>query len=119
MLDLVDTPRRQVALTQDGRAFAQVDIEERHRIFCKHCLELGIFRHITSLLTKQTSKTLDREIIDEFLILQMPQEDHQRQFELLMGWGQFAGLFSYEETTDTIVLEQDKPAVSGVLPNIS
>ena len=116
MLDLVDTPRRQVALTPDGRAFAQVDIEERHRIFCKHCLELGAFRHITALLSKQPTKTLDREIIDEFLVMQIPQEDHQRQFELLMGWGRFAGLFSYDEASDTIVLEQDRPGASGSLP---
>ncbi len=109
LLELVDTPKRQVALTTEGLHFAAVDADVRHRIFKDRCLELGIFRHIRDLLNRQESKSLDREIIDELIVMHMPQEDHQRQFELLMAWGRYAGLLNYDESTDTIRLEPEVP----------
>jgi NitT/TauT family transport system ATP-binding protein len=116
LLDLVDTPKRIVALTPEGNHFATVDAAGRQRIFRDKCLELGIFRHIHDTLLKQESKSLEREYVDEIIVLQMPQEDHQRQFELLMTWGRFAGLFEYTEATDTIALVQDAPSDSAPLP---
>jgi NitT/TauT family transport system ATP-binding protein len=105
LLDFVDTPKRHVVLTNEGRRFANADAVGRQTIFRERSLELGLFRHVRDLLAKQESKSMDREIVDELIVMHMPQEDHQRQFELLISWGRFGSLFRYDEPTETISLE--------------
>ena len=77
----------------------------RHTLFRDRALEFGLFRHVRDILARQESKSVDREIVDELIIMHMPQEDHQKQFDLLVLWGTYASLFSYEPTTETISLE--------------
>jgi len=105
LLDFVDTPKRQVVLTSEGKRFVSADGAMRHTIFRDRALEFGLFRHVRDILARQESKSVDREIVDELIIMHMPQEDHQKQFDLLVLWGTYASLFSYEPTTETISLE--------------
>jgi NitT/TauT family transport system ATP-binding protein len=116
VLDLVDTPKRQVVLTPEGRRVADAHADARRDLFRDRLLALDLFRHIRDTIKRQDDRLLPRDYVDELLVTHMPQEDHQRQFDLLIAWGRFANLFTHDETSDSLSLVEAASA-SGVMPS--
>jgi NitT/TauT family transport system ATP-binding protein len=104
MLDLVDTPRRLVVLDRDGRRFVQAGPEERQALWKAKLLQLGLFREVRDALERAPRHEVDRDFVLETIILQLPQEDYERQFEVFVGWARYADLFGYDEATETLRL---------------
>jgi NitT/TauT family transport system ATP-binding protein len=115
VLDLVDTPKRQVVLTAEGRRIAEAHADGRRALFRAPLLALDLFRHILDTIKRQEDHRLDRDFVDELLVMHLPQEDHQRQFDLLVAWARFAELFTYDEATESLTL-MESTGTSGVLP---
>ena len=104
LLDLVDTPKRLVVLTGPGRDFAAARAEERKRIWRERLLTLCIFRTIHALVARQPTGAVARDIVEEMLVLGMPYEDHERQFETLLAWARFCDLLAYDEVAQQVTL---------------
>jgi NitT/TauT family transport system ATP-binding protein len=102
VLELVDTPKRLVVLTTEGRAFTKAIGDDRKRIWRQQLLSMNVFKDIYQLLSRQTTKSVDRDIIEEMIVLAMPYEDHAAQFSTIIMWGRFGGLLTYDEANHKV-----------------
>ncbi|MBI3829086.1 MAG: nitrate/sulfonate/bicarbonate ABC transporter ATP-binding protein [Planctomycetes bacterium] len=97
MLDFVDTPKRAVVLTEDGKRFVKAHPNARQALWREHILRLKLFKDVHALLEKQPEHTLDADHVRELIVLHMPHEDYSRMFRDFIGWARFGHLFTYNE----------------------
>ncbi len=97
MLDLVDTPKRLVVLTADGRAFVRGDADARKALWKKKLLEMRVFSDVRDALIEEASHRLPRDFVLEMFILRMPAEDYEKMFSIWIGWARYGDLFAYDE----------------------
>jgi NitT/TauT family transport system ATP-binding protein len=105
MLDLVDTPKRQVVLAPTGQRFLKADHEGRRVIWREQLLRLKLFRLVEEMLRRAPDHTVDRDVVLETLILHLPHENYERIFNTFIGWARRCNLFTYDEQTETISLQ--------------
>jgi NitT/TauT family transport system ATP-binding protein len=114
MLDLVDTPKRLVVLEPEGQRFVRAMPEVRKPVWREHLLRLRLFRDIFDVLQREPRHELERLIVLETIIMNMPQENYERVFNTLMSWARFGELFEYDEATETLSLPpQDQPGTAA------
>jgi NitT/TauT family transport system ATP-binding protein len=105
-LDLVDTPKRLVVLTPGGRRFAKAHAEERRSIWRNCLMTLKIFKTVHAMISRQPDHQIDREIVEETIILSMPHEDYARQFNTMMAWARYGNLLSFDEASEKVSLSE-------------
>jgi NitT/TauT family transport system ATP-binding protein len=105
MLDLVDTPRRQVVLEPEGQRFVRASPAERKLIWRDRLLQLRLFRDLRDTLQREPRHEVERDFLLETIVLNMPQENHEKVFNTFIGWARYGDLFAYDETTGMISLQ--------------
>jgi NitT/TauT family transport system ATP-binding protein len=105
LLDFVDTPRQMVVFTEMGRRFLGGDVNERKILFRTQLRTMRSFAAVEGMLHRAEGSRLDQEIILEQLAILLPNEDPERLFDTLVGWGRYGELFGY--TADDRVLYLD------------
>jgi NitT/TauT family transport system ATP-binding protein len=105
MLDFVDTPKRMVVLEPDGKRFVKATPEERKTVWREQLLKLRLFREIYESLQRQPKHEIDRELLLETIVMNMPQENYETVFNTFIRWARFGELLAYDETTETISLQ--------------
>ncbi|MFO1519448.1 MAG: nitrate/sulfonate/bicarbonate ABC transporter ATP-binding protein [bacterium] len=108
MLNLVDTPKHDVQLTEIGKTFATTDHGEQQRIFKKQLEKLNIFDVVFKMLLTTEEHQLDDEIIEEEFAIRLPNEKPIELFETLLNWGRYAGVFAYDPRGHKLILERRK-----------
>ena len=108
MLDLLDTPKNKVFLTEIGLRYLQADAPSRKAIFRERLVTLGTFRFVRQLLEEATHHRLHKDIIEEELAIRLTSEDVERLFETIVGWGRFAELFGYSTDDETLYLDDQQ-----------
>jgi len=103
MLDLVDTPKRLVALTPEGERFAKASPMDRKAIWREHLLDLRLFKVVRSLIEGEGE--LRREQVIELIHREMPHEAYERAFSTLVHWARFGDLFAYDEASETLRMQ--------------
>jgi len=101
LLDFVRTPRRQIVLDTEGRRFLKASRTERKAIWRDRILQLRLFK-VTQDMLRRAGGPLDSEVVRETLILNLPEENHEKEFVTFMDWARYGDLFSYDETTEQI-----------------
>jgi NitT/TauT family transport system ATP-binding protein len=104
MLDFVDTPRRLVALEPEGLRFVRAGVEERKGLWRQALLRLRLFRDLGDVLKRQPRHEVETMFVLETIVLNMPQENHERTFQTLVNWGRFGDLFAYDPDAEVIRL---------------
>lgn len=106
MLDLLDTPREMVVLTDLGRQVLQSDINGRKQIVCGRLLQLPLFRRFVERLESREDRQLPRDVVEEELVLLNVATSRTvtTLFEHFIAWGRFAELFRYEPDTQLLSL---------------
>jgi NitT/TauT family transport system ATP-binding protein len=110
MLDLVDTPKRLVALDRDGERFVKADAAGRQTIWRERLLRVGLFRTVADVLKREPRHEVDRDFVMETIVLNLPHEDYEKVFATFIGWARYGNLFVYDEAAQTVSL------VEGDLP---
>jgi hypothetical protein len=64
-----------------------------------------IYRHILDMLKSAHKGRLDRNNVEEELVLHLPQEDPLKIFNILTSWARYGELFAYSEDTGYITFE--------------
>ena len=105
LLDFVDTPKQKILLTELGEKFIKSDIANGKRIWKEQLLKLAIYRRIMEMLKKAPRGKLERDHVEEELVLHLPQEDPFKMFHILTGWARYGELFAYSEDTGYITLD--------------
>lgn len=93
-------------VTPLGETFAAASILARKEIFATRIARIPIFRWLLNLLKAAEGNELDREIIQRALELEFPPEEAERQIEIIIAWGRYAELLSYDDDRGVIFLEQ-------------
>jgi NitT/TauT family transport system ATP-binding protein len=102
MLDFVDTPKRQVVLTPDGQRFVKATSQERQNIWKEQLLKLWLFKQVNDMLAKHPRARLDSELVQDIVILNLPNENFEKTFEIFVQWSRFGNLFAYDEETQKV-----------------
>ena len=113
MLDLLDTLKNMVVLTDTGRKFVAGDINLRKTMFRERIKTLGAFRFVGKLLEQAPEKRLPKEIIEEELAVRLTTENVEQLFQTLVGWGRFAELFGYSTDTNMLYLDVEGPTAAS------
>ena len=108
LLDFVDTPRRNVLLTAPGRQLLQADEQGRHAVWRTQLLELRLFREIDAAIERAEDHEIERELLDESIAMQMPQEDAERTASTVLAWAREGHLFIEDEDRGVLMRERDE-----------
>ncbi len=113
MLDLLQTPRNLVVLTDLGSKMLDLDATGRKRLLRERLLELETFRFVIRILSEAPDRTLHEEIVQEELAMQLPTQDVDDLWRTLIGWGRHAELFEYSPESGCLVLSGPVGAEQG------
>jgi NitT/TauT family transport system ATP-binding protein len=102
LLDFVDTPKRMVVLDALGRKYLAAKPEDRPVIWREQLLRLKLFRDVAEALKRQDGAPVDKMFVLETLVLHLPQEDYEQQFDTFVQWARFGDMFAYDEATGEI-----------------
>jgi NitT/TauT family transport system ATP-binding protein len=105
LLDLVDTPKQKVVLTQSGRVFATADINTRKRMIHDSFASLAIVQATTQLLKESEIVRIPVEDLKEKVHEWLPNENPDNLVEVLISWGRYAEYFGYNDNTKSIYLD--------------
>jgi NitT/TauT family transport system ATP-binding protein len=105
LLELVDTPKQNVILTDLGKHFVAGDINVRKRMLHELFGALRIVKMTTNLLRKDESLRLDVDSLTERVGEWLPNENPHLIVESLVSWGRFAEYFGYNDDTKEVYLD--------------
>jgi NitT/TauT family transport system ATP-binding protein len=105
MLNLVDTPRRDVVLDADGIRFVRANAVERQTIWREQLLKLRLFREVDGMLRARPGASVSADEVLRLIEGAMPQEDSRLVFETLVRWARYGNLFSYDEDRRMLSLQ--------------
>lgn len=97
MLNLVDTPRRDVVLDAEGIRLVRANAIERQRIWREQLLKLRLFSELHAKLHARSGESLSMDEVLGLIGDAMPYEDSQQVFGTLVRWARYGNLFSYDE----------------------
>jgi NitT/TauT family transport system ATP-binding protein len=105
LLDLVDTPKHRIILTDLGRHFVEGDINVRKRMLHELFGSLRIVQMATNLLRTDDSYRMPIESLTERVAEWLPNENPHQIVEALVSWGRFAEYFGYNDDTKEVYLD--------------
>jgi NitT/TauT family transport system ATP-binding protein len=105
MLNLVDTPKRDVVLDVEGSRFLKAGPEERKAIWREQLLKLRLFREVQEMLKAAGDGSIDAEKVIDYISTTLPRENYQTTFETFVRWARFGNLFAYDEAKRRLSLQ--------------
>jgi NitT/TauT family transport system ATP-binding protein len=108
LLDLVETPRRLIVLTSEGRHLVRAGPIERQALWREKLMRLRLFREAQAIVTRAGARGVGRAAMLEMLAQHLPDEDCQKQFNILVHWARYGELFRYNERTQSVSLPSDR-----------
>jgi NitT/TauT family transport system ATP-binding protein len=105
LLELVDTPKQHVLLTELGRHFVAGDINVRKRMLHELFGALRIVQMTTNFLRKEETLRAPIESLTERVAEWLPNENSDHIVEALVSWGRFAEYFGYNDDTKEVYLD--------------
>jgi NitT/TauT family transport system ATP-binding protein len=107
MLDLVDTPKDDVLMTQAGWYFLAAPMPVRKSLFRQAIMRLRLFQILTSRLEGAPDGRLDADSVREDLARLLPYDQPARLLETLVAWGRYAELIDFDQDTNTVFLQAE------------
>jgi NitT/TauT family transport system ATP-binding protein len=105
LLDLVETPKQNVVLTELGSHFVAGDINVRKRMLHELFGALRIVHMTANLLRKDEHLRLPIEELMERVGEWLPNENPHDIVEALVSWGRFAEYFGYNDDAKEVYLD--------------
>jgi NitT/TauT family transport system ATP-binding protein len=94
-------------LTQEGKAFANADIQERKAIFRKAVLaNIPLLRQMEQALKAKSNRTLPAEFFQDLLDEHFSDDEARRQLETAIQWGRYAELFDFDAASGKLTLTE-------------
>lgn len=106
LLGLLYTPGTRLVLTETGRSFAQEqDPLLRRAILRDACLNLPLVASIYELVKGTQGEGLEKSIALDQIVMMLPFEDPDLQFEALLKWCRHVNLMSYDAARSSLYAE--------------
>ena len=98
ILEFAELKDGSIRLTAAGRIFAQVDTEERKRLFKEHLLRFVPFAaHIHRVLEEREDHSAPRIRFKSELEDHLSSNDAERTLQTIIRWGRYAEVFAYDD----------------------
>ena len=95
-----------LALTIDGMAFANAELDERKRIFSKHLLGfVPLAAHVRRVLDERASHLAPRSRFLDELEDHMTPEAAEQTLRTIVSWGRYGEVFAYDDQHMSFSLE--------------
>ena len=104
MLDLVDTPKDDVIMTQVGWYFLAAPAAVRRTLFRQAIMKLRLFQMLTAYLAAAPDARIDADIVTQELGTLLPYDQPSRLFQTMIAWGRYAELIDFDENTNVVYL---------------
>ena len=112
LLGFAQISKGDIVLTNSGKALCNGDILERKKIFAYHLMRnIPLIKHIYHALQESPRKRIAKEKFLKELQEFMPTIDAHNNLAIIINWGRYAELFSYDHQTARLSLEN--PEVEG------
>jgi NitT/TauT family transport system ATP-binding protein len=105
ILSFVVIQKGDISLTPLGETFAEASIQARKEIFATRIKRLPVFRWIVDLIQASENKRLKVEFIQKALELEFPPEEAEQQISILVDWGRYSEILSYDDDQEMIYAE--------------
>ena len=105
MLNLVDTPKDDVRMTQLGWYFLAAPPPARKTLFRQAIMKLRLFQMMVQRLDEAPDHRVDAEDIRSELATLLPYEQPSKLFDTLITWGRYAEIVDYDEGSDTVTMQ--------------
>jgi NitT/TauT family transport system ATP-binding protein len=106
LLELVDTPKQEVILTEQGRKFVAGDVNIRKTMVHQALGKLAIVQVTTDFLKESGIVRLPvADLVTKIQNLLHGTGNAEKVVDTLIGWGRFAEFFGYNDDTKTIYLD--------------
>jgi NitT/TauT family transport system ATP-binding protein len=107
LLGMLKVEEGDAIITDDGRAFAQADIQQRKALFRKGALaNVPILRQMEQALRAKSNRTLQDEFFRDLLDEHFSDDESRRQLETAIQWGRYAEIFDYDAATGRLTLTE-------------
>jgi NitT/TauT family transport system ATP-binding protein len=106
MLDLVDTPKDDVLMTQAGWYFLAAPPPARKTFFRQAIMKLRLFQMITAHLEQSPDGRVNADSILEELATLLPYDHAAKLLETLIAWGRYAELIDFDQNTNSVYLHE-------------
>ena len=111
LLDLVDTPKNAIVLTDLGRRFVASDVNGRKKMFHEQLKHLKV----TRLLTQELEKHEDHTMVWDDCLTQiqewLPNENAEQVLDTLILWGRYGEVFGYNDDTKAVYIDRGQEVV--------
>jgi len=111
ILELVDTPKQEVYLTDLGRRFVAADRKGQRAIFAEQVYKLRLFHIILAVLGEAEEIEAERVLKD--IGSALPYDNPEKTFETMIAWGRYAGLMDYNAKTGMVFVPKDEDEEDG------
>ena len=106
-LGFIHTPGIRVVLTPEGRSFAKESAPEiRAHMMRLAILKLPLISTIYELVKNTDKNGLDTEIAIDQIVMMLPFEDHDVQFQTLLKWCRHANLLVYDSDEEKLFIPE-------------
>ncbi len=105
LLDLVDTPKQTVILTESGRRLVEGDVNVRKGMLHNIFGNLRIVQQVIELLKQSENLRLPVEIIEQTVATWIPNENPKNVVSVLISWGRFSEVFGYNDDAKELYLD--------------
>jgi NitT/TauT family transport system ATP-binding protein len=107
MLGFAKSGEGDVAITPEGKAFAEADINTRKKLFRDAALaHVPVLQQMHGSLQSKSDHTMPLEFFRDVLDEHFPSEEMERQIETALDWGRYGDIFSYDSESDRLALYQ-------------
>ncbi len=106
MLDLVDTPKDDVLMTQAGWYFLAAPPPARKTFFRQAILKLRLFQMLAARLEESPDGRIDADSVLEDLSTLLPYDHPAKLLETLIAWGRYAELVDFDQNANAVYLHE-------------
>ena len=97
-----------VTLTENGRTFADAEVDDARDIFCDQALKFApMVRTMHEVLRASRGRPVHEDFFMDILDEHYSDEEARNQFETALNWGRYAGLFDYDSDEKTLQIPEE------------
>ncbi|QQR80883.1 MAG: ATP-binding cassette domain-containing protein [Deltaproteobacteria bacterium] len=109
LLGFLTTPEDHLIMTDIGKEFMLASKKMQKQIFKNRFVQLNLFKRLKDMLERSPEGRFPRQIFLEELAIHCPLEDPKKLFRILINWGKYAELWSYQAAISSVVLVGREP----------
>src|SRR5450631_2513781 len=106
MLDLVDTPKDDVLMTQAGWYFLAAQAPARKTFFRQAISKLRLFQMLAAKLAEAPDGRIDADSVLEELGTLLPYDQPTKLLGTLIAWGRYAELIDFDQDANVVYLHE-------------